>query len=127
MPNPYSAEMRERVIARVETGASRREAAEHFEISTSAAVKWLQRWRDDGSSTAVPHGGSTSPLEKRAKWLLALIAKQPDLTLDEVLVAMRKRRIAGSSLMRPRLIQKWCGLAAVAHAANDWSVACRGP
>ena len=43
MPNPYSAEMRERVIARVESGASRREAAEHFEISPSAAVKWLQR------------------------------------------------------------------------------------
>ena len=48
MPNPYSAEMRERVIARVESGASRREAAEHFEISASAAVKWLQRWRDAG-------------------------------------------------------------------------------
>jgi len=62
MPNPYSAEMRERVIARVESGASRREAAEHFEISPSAAVKWLQRWRDAGSSTAKPHGGSTSPV-----------------------------------------------------------------
>jgi transposase len=96
MPNPYSAEMRERVIARVESGASRRETAEHFEISASAAVKWLQRWRDAGSSTAMPRGGSTSPLEKHANWLLALIAKQPDLTLDEVFAAMRKRRIAGS-------------------------------
>jgi transposase len=38
MPNPYSAEMRERVIAGVESGASRRETAEHFEISASAAV-----------------------------------------------------------------------------------------
>jgi transposase len=88
--------MRERVIARVESGASRRKAAEHFEISPSAVVKWLQRWRDAGSSTAKPHGGSTSPLEKQANWLLALIAKQPDLTLDEVLAAMRKRRIASS-------------------------------
>jgi transposase len=96
MPTSYSAEMRERVIARVESGASRREAAEHFEISPSAAVKWLQRWHDDGSATAIPRGGSASPLEKHANWLLALIAKQPDLTLDEVLVAMRKRRIAGS-------------------------------
>jgi transposase len=96
MPNPYSAEMRERVIARVESGASRREAAEHFEISPSAAVKWLQRWRDAGSATAKPQGGSTSPLEKQANWLLALIAKQPDLTLDEVLAAMHKRQIAGS-------------------------------
>jgi hypothetical protein len=31
--------MRERVIARVESSASRREAAEHFEISASAAVR----------------------------------------------------------------------------------------
>ena len=67
MPNPYSAEMRERVIARVESGGSRREAAEHFEISASAAVKWLQRWRDAGSSTAMPRGGSTSPLEKQSQ------------------------------------------------------------
>lgn len=96
MPNPYSSEIRERVIARVESGASRREAAEHFEISASSAVKWLQRWRDDGSSTAMPSGGSTSPLEKHANWLLALIAGQPDMTLDEVLTAMRKRKIAGS-------------------------------
>ncbi len=96
MPKSYSAEMRERVIARVESGASRREAAEHFEISASAAVKWLQRWRDSGSAAAQPRGGSTSPLEKQANWLLGLVAKQPDLTLDEVLAAMRKRRIAGS-------------------------------
>jgi transposase len=88
--------MRERVIARVESGASRREAAEHFEISPSAAIKWLQRWNDDGSAASIPRGGSTSPLEMQANWLLTLIAKQPDLTLDEVLVAMRKRRIAGS-------------------------------
>jgi transposase len=96
MPTSYSAEMRERVIARVGSGASRREAAEHFEISPSAAIKWLQRWNDDGSAASIPRGGSTSPLEKQANWLLALVAEQPDLTLDEVLVAMRKRRIAGS-------------------------------
>lgn len=96
MPNPYSAELRERVIARVESGASRREAAEHFEISASASVKWLQRWRDTGNSMAKPSGGSTSPLEKHAKWLLALVARQPDLTLDETLAAMRRQRIPGS-------------------------------
>ncbi len=96
MPKPYCAEMRERVIARVESGSSRREAAEHFEISASAAVKWLQRWRAAGCAMAMARGGSTSPLEKHANWLLALIAKQPDLTLDEVLAAMGKRKIAGS-------------------------------
>lgn len=106
MPNPYSTDMRERVISKVESGASRREAAEHFEISASAAVKWMRRWRDVGRSTAMPRGGSTSPLEKHANWLLALIAKQPDLTLDEVFAAMRKRGIAGSRTALWRLFAR---------------------
>jgi transposase len=59
-------------------------------------INWLRRWRDDGSSAAKPSGGSVSPLEEHASWLLALIAEQPDLTLDEAVAAMRKRRIAGS-------------------------------
>jgi transposase len=96
MPSSYSAEMREWVIASVESGASRREAAEDFDISPSAAIKWLQRWNDDGNAASKPRGGSTSPMEMHADWLLALIVEQPDLTLDEVLVAVRKRRIAGS-------------------------------
>jgi len=56
----------------------------------------LQRWRDTGSAKAKPSGGSTSPLEKHAKWLLAVVAEQPDLTLDEIVASMRKRRIPGS-------------------------------
>ena len=39
MPKAYSADIRMRVIARVEGGASRREAAEQLDISPSAAVK----------------------------------------------------------------------------------------
>ena len=39
MPRAYSADIPGRVIARVESGASRREAAEHFEISASTAIK----------------------------------------------------------------------------------------
>ena len=46
MPKAYSGDLRERVIEAVETGASRREAAERFEVSVSSAVKWLQRWRE---------------------------------------------------------------------------------
>jgi len=96
MPKPYSDDLRERVIEAVEAGASRREAAENFNLSPSSAVKWLQRWRDTGSAKARPTGGSTSPLEEHAEWLLVLVAKQPDLTLDEIVAAMRKRQIPGS-------------------------------
>ena len=96
MPKAYSGDIRGRVIARVEGGASRREAAEQFEISASAAVKWVNCFRETGSCVAKPRGGSTSPLDEHADFLLTLIAEQVDLTLDEVVAAMRKHRIAGS-------------------------------
>jgi transposase len=84
------------VIDAVRSGASRREAAERFELSPSSAIKWIHRWRMTGSAAAKPIGGSVSPLEKHAEWLLALIGKQPDLTLDEIVLAMHKQRISGS-------------------------------
>jgi transposase len=96
MPKAYSADIRGRVIARVEGGASRREAAEQFEVSPSAAVKWVKCFRDTGNCAAKPRGGSTSPLEEHAEFLLTLITAQPDLTLDEVVAVMHKHGIAGS-------------------------------
>ena len=96
MPKPYSIDLRGRVIEDVETGASRREAAERYGLSPSVVVSWVQRFEETGSVAAKPSGGSASPLEKHAKFLLAQIANKPDLTLDEIVVAMRKRRIAGS-------------------------------
>jgi transposase len=96
MPRPYSSDLRGRVIDDVASGASRREAAERFGISPSVVVIWAQRWEATGSVAAKASGGSTSPLDKHAKFLLELIAGQPDLTLDEVVAAMNKRGIAGS-------------------------------
>ena len=49
-----------------------------------------------GSISAKPSGGSVSPLEDHAEFLLGLVTEQPDLTLDEVVEAMSKARIAGS-------------------------------
>jgi transposase len=96
MPRAYSADIRERVIAEVERGASRRAAAEEFEISASTAIIWVKCFRQTGRCAAKPRGGSISPLEKHADFLLGLIEKQTDLTLDEVVLAMRKRKIPGS-------------------------------
>jgi len=96
MPAAYSADIRGRVIARVESGSSRREAADQFEVSPSSAIRWVSSYRATGSCAAKPRGGSTSPLEKHTDFLLALIEEQPDLTLDEIVCAMRKQRISGS-------------------------------
>src|SRR5262245_14072654 len=96
MPRPYSGDLRARVIEDISTGASRREAAERYGVSPSVVVLWAQRFERTGSVAAKPSGGSTSPLEEHADFLLGLIVEQPDLTLDEVVAAMKKRRIPGS-------------------------------
>jgi transposase len=73
MPKSYSGDMRLRVIGEVESGASRREAAEEFEVSASTAVIWVKCFRETGRCTAKPRGGSISPLEKHADfcWVLS--------------------------------------------------------
>ena len=96
MPRPYSDDLRERAIEEVRSGASRREVAEHFDVSPSSVINWLRRWRKTGSAAAKPSGGSVSRLEKHAKWFLNLIAARPDLTLDEVVVAKNAAGIPGS-------------------------------
>jgi transposase len=57
MARAYSADMRQRVIDRLENGASRREAAEHYEVSTSTAVIWVKCSRETGRCA-----GAFSPL-----------------------------------------------------------------
>ena len=105
MPRAYSADMRVRVIARVEGGGSRREAAEHYDVSASTAVIWVKCFRETGRCAAKPRGGSTSPMEEHAEFLLALVDAQPDLTLDEVVSAMRKHKIPGSRTAVWRFLQ----------------------
>src|SRR6516165_10475258 len=96
MPKAYSADMHEHMIAEVESGASRRQAAEEFEVSASTAIIWAKCFRETGRCTAKSRGGSVSPLERHADFLLGLIEKQADLTLDEVILTMRKHKMPGS-------------------------------
>jgi transposase len=97
MPKSYSGDLRERVIEAVEmAGASRREAAERFDVSVSSAVRWVQRWNEIRIAAPRPRGGSVSRLEAHAERILALIAERPDLTLKETLVELLKRGIRTS-------------------------------
>ena len=91
MRGPYPGDLRVRVIEFVEAGGSRRDAAEHFEVSASSAIRWLQRFREDGTCEPMPRGGSASPLEKYSQQILALIGEQRDLTLNELRAAAHCR------------------------------------
>lgn len=96
MARAYSQDLRERVVAAVEAGATRQAAGDRFGVSDSSAIRWVQRWRGSGEFAAKRHGGGTSPLEEHAAVLLALVAEEPDLTLDEWCVVLRERAIVTS-------------------------------
>ena len=96
MTRAYSEDLRERVIAAVEAGATRRAAAARFKVSASSAIRWVQRWQTDWAIAAKPRGGSVSPLEDHAAALAGLVAEQPDLTLDEFCAVLQEREIATS-------------------------------
>src|ERR1700674_5956694 len=97
MPKAFFCALRDRFSEAGETGASRHEAAERFEVSVSSAIKWVERWRDTRSAAPKPRGGSTSPLEEFASEILALIEEQQDLTLVEIVAELRNQRVRTTS------------------------------
>jgi transposase len=98
MAQGYSKDLRARAVSIVEAGESAREAARLLSIGASTAIRWIERWTRTGRVDAKPGTGhSRSPLEKHRRWLLDLIAAEPDLTLEEIRTRLRsvKRYKAG--------------------------------
>ena len=106
MTKPYSVDLRVRVVEAVDEGATRQEAAERFGVSVSSAVRWHQAWRYEGTIEAKPYGGSRSPLEDHAEEIVTVIEEQPDLTLDEIVAVLRKRKIPGSRTALFRFLER---------------------
>lgn len=80
-----STDLRERVVAAVSAGMSRRQAGARYRVSPSSAIRWAALEKETGSVSPRPRGGvSRSPLEPHASWLLDMVARQPDLTLAEL-------------------------------------------
>ncbi len=85
MARPLSRDLRERIVWAVEAGRSRRAAAAHFSISESCAIKLMQRWKRTGSVAPAAMGGKKRfALADHADQVRALLAAQPDATLDEL-------------------------------------------
>jgi putative transposase len=82
MTRPLSNDLRERVVAAVLSGESRRSAAKRFGISISAAVKLLQRHGTTGSVAPGKMGGHRKRvLEPHRAFIEARIREMPHLTL----------------------------------------------
>jgi transposase len=105
MAGAYSQDLRDRVIDAVEKeGLSRRAAARRFRVSDSVAVKWLQRYEDNGSRKPVGTGGHRpSKLKPHRDFIVAALKDKPDLTLEVLgrhLLAQRGVKADTSMLSR---------------------------
>ena len=104
MGKPMSVDLRERVVAAVDGGMSRRGAAERFGVSISSAIRWTSRARRSGSVRPDPQGGDkrSARVEAHAPVILAALEGTPDITLEELraLLAGQGVAVATSTLWR---------------------------
>lgn len=95
MAKPYSEDLRERVVAAVEGGLSRRKAAALFGVGISTVVHWVRRFRETGSVSAKPMGGDhRSRLTQERVWILERIEAAPDLTVEELRTELKDRGVS---------------------------------
>jgi len=82
--NPYSKDLRIKVLAAEELGTPREEVAQTFSVSVPTIKRWLKRRRETGGVEAVSIPGR--PRVKGAAlegWLPEHLEKNDDLTLAE--------------------------------------------
>lgn len=106
MARPYSEDLRERIVAAVEAGASRRSAARQFAVSVSCVIKLMERWRRTGSVAPGQMGGwKDYALSEHAEVVRVLVVAGADMTLDELQDALAQKGIhVGRSAVRRFLI-----------------------
>jgi transposase len=97
MGRPYSLDLRERAVAAMASGMSGREAARHYNIGESTALRWARRMRETGSPQARRSGGKRPfVLAGQREWIVARLAEKPDLTLRALLAELTARGVRGS-------------------------------
>jgi transposase len=81
-----SFDLRIRVVEAISGGMSRRQAAAHFGVSVSSAIRWYERYRSTGSVAPKKQGGDrrSGRIEAEADFILGLVAETPDITLAEM-------------------------------------------
>lgn len=93
MSKPYSMDLRERVVAAVESGGlSRNEAARRFGIGISTAINWVRRFQETGSVAPGQMGGHKPKAIRGAHhaWLVERIQER-DFTLRGLVVELAER------------------------------------
>ena len=105
MPQPYSLDLRERVVRFVGSGRSRHAAAAHFEVSVSFVVKLMKAYHARGDLAPKPSGGRRhSKLEPHRGFLLARVTEKNDITMPELAAELEA---AHATRVDPASISRW--------------------
>ena len=92
MGKPYSIDLRELVVAAVESGGlSCHRVAAQFGVGVSTAINWVRRWRETGSVAPGQMGGHKpkSISGEQRTWLLERMKK--DFTLRGLVAELAER------------------------------------
>ena len=86
MARALSVDLRDRVVAAIAGGLSRRQAAVRFGVSAASAVRWQQLANQHGTSAPQQQGGDrrSMRIEAHAGLILDAYKATPDITLAEL-------------------------------------------
>lgn len=96
MSKALSLDLRVRVVAAVEAGASHREAGERFGLSAASVSRWRRLARERGEPRPGPLGGDrrSARIEAHARTILALVEARPDMTLTEIKTVLAEQNVS---------------------------------
>jgi transposase len=94
MPTPLSRNFRDRIVRAVEGGSSIRQATLRFDVSASAAVKLMRRFRESSSPAPARFGGYRRLiLEPHGALVRSLLDAWADLSLVESRSELHRRGV----------------------------------
>ncbi len=96
MGHPLWCDLRDRALAAIDGGMSRRAAAERFGVSASSVIRWHQLRRLQGDARPRPQGGDKHSyrIEGQAAVILETVERQPDITLKELRLRLAARGVS---------------------------------
>jgi transposase len=108
MSRALSVDLRERVVAAVAAGSSRRAAAARFGVSVSSAIRWCTLARQMGTVAPGPLGGDrrSGRIEAQGALIRGLLAQKSDITLKEIRAELAKAGVQAGLVTIWRFFQR---------------------
>ena len=108
MGKTLSMDLRERALAAVDGGMSRRGAAGRFGVSVSSVIRWDAARLSTGVFAPKPQGGDTRSrrIEAQHVGVIAAFEEERDQSLEELRARLMKRGVTASTSALSRFFQR---------------------